>query len=133
MNNPPSMSDLDGLDTARALEFLDDDAGLLAELLATFMVDAPSELRTFQEALQTRDRAGVLKYLHRTVPTLAIIAHENLAADARKVHEQLRSGKQTLEELTLRLGALALCMENLLTQTQTYLVQHPGKPLQELH
>jgi HPt (histidine-containing phosphotransfer) domain-containing protein len=130
MNNPPHLERLDGLDVPRALEFLDGDAALLSELLATFMVDAPGELRNFQQALQSRDETAVQKYLHRAAPTLAIIASEGLANDARKAHEQLRAGKQTLEELAPSLGALALCMDKLLTQAQAWLAQNPGTPFQ---
>jgi broad specificity phosphatase PhoE/HPt (histidine-containing phosphotransfer) domain-containing protein len=84
------------LDVSRALAFLDGDADVLQQLLAAFMTDAPRELQAFKTALEPGSEGKpsampeLLKYLHRLVPTLAIIATEALHHEASTLYEALR-------------------------------------------
>ncbi|MBN9407916.1 MAG: Hpt domain-containing protein [Burkholderiales bacterium] len=78
------------LDVERALQFLGGDADVLRELLHTFMLEAPAELATFEAAIAGSRRETLLRYLHRLVPTLAIIATESLHRQARELYHAMQ-------------------------------------------
>ncbi|WP_415162461.1 histidine phosphatase family protein [Ottowia sp.] len=115
---PPSTGELD---LERALNFLDGDTEILRELLATFGRDALPELAGFRAAIAESNRAGILKYLHRQVPTLAIIAAESLHAQAQALYQELRAQQpaagEGVSDLALqRCAGVADAMDRLLAQ-----------------
>jgi len=107
-----------GLDLERALSFLDGDAEMLRELLATFQRDAVPELAGFRAAIAEGNRAGILKYLHRQVPTLAIIAAESLHALAQALYHELRAQQHegVAAPALQRCAGVAEAMDRLLAQ-----------------
>lgn len=109
------------LDNTRALAFLGGDGEVLVELLQTFLQEAIGELAAYRAALAQPSRADMLRYLHRLVPTLAIIATAELHAEARGLYETLQSPDEPLEAHLPRALALARQMDTLLAETRAQL------------
>jgi len=109
------------LDTARALSFLGGDGEVLIELLQTFLNDAVGELEGYKAALAQPDPAAILRYLHRLVPTLAIVAKPALHEEARVLYQVLQGPGEPLDAHLPRALALARAMDGLLAETSVQL------------
>lgn len=109
------------LDNERALQFLGGDADVLRELLHTFMLEAPTELAAFETALQQHDREALLRYLHRLVPTVAIIATQQLHDEARGLYHAMQDSSLPQASHLPAGQALARRMHALLDAIRTQL------------
>jgi len=106
------------LDLDRAAAQLDGDAQLVLELLAAFLRRAPASFQDYQAALAAGDREAVLRYLHRTVPTLALLARADLAAEARMLYDTVIDAPGPLDPWLPRLHALSPRLAKLLEEAQ---------------
>ncbi|RYY63577.1 MAG: hypothetical protein EOO24_57420 [Comamonadaceae bacterium] len=104
------------LDLERAASQLDGDAQLVRDLVAAFLRRAPGSYAEYRAALVTGDREAVLRYLHRTVPTLALLARADLAAEARTLYDAVIDAPGPIDAWMPRLQALAQRLAQLLDE-----------------
>ncbi len=117
------------LDEIRALAFLGGDAEILRELLVTFMGDAPRELHSFNAALGEASAgrpvvmSELLTYLHRLVPTLAILSSAALHDEAGTLYEEMRDAPVPSALQIDRASALAAHLALFLAQVDSRIAQ----------
>ncbi len=105
----PGAPDAPPFDLARLTTQLGDDSEAVAEVLASFVRDAPAALVHLREAVAARDAKAVERAAHRLKGSLLWITAETAAKEAAALENQARSGdpktlRQPLETLDREVG-----------------------------
>lgn len=113
---PPGLREV--MDWDEALARMDGDEGVLAEILALFLQDAPRMLRTLEEARQSGDVHRIERAAHGLKGASATISARTVAPLAREVEQHAREGRLTeavdgMDDLRRELHRLVRALEAL--------------------